>query len=176
MKNKVNLYKSLFNKSFFFDKISYNNVYQCPRITAVITKFFICSQFNIRKSAFTKVVLLFYLLIGQKPKFLVKNCNIRGIKKKKIFGLIITSQNYDFFLDFLVFRQLPLISFFQKFLLNEGFGFTFDIKQKIHDDDILFQVLKVADTLRYQVRLSTTSLCKSQLQTLLINFKIPCLT
>jgi hypothetical protein len=57
---------------------------------------------------------------------------VRGIKKKKIFGLIITSQNYDFFLDFLVFRQLPLISFFQKFLLNEGFGFTFDIKQKMH--------------------------------------------
>jgi hypothetical protein len=172
---QVQLYRNLFSKSFFFDKFLLNNVYQYPKINSLELKFSNLSQLGLNKIKFCKIVLLFYLLTGQQPQLLIKNCNLRNIKRKKIVGLVLTMHQYDYFFNFLIQRQLALMSsFFPAFLLTQESTFTFEVTQKVQDDDILFQVLKVSDVLKYQVCLKSTSLLKSHLQSLLINLKIPC--
>lgn len=172
---QVQLYKTLFSKSFFFDKFLVDNVYQCPKFSSLKLKFFLPSKSELNKIKFCKVVALFYLLTGQKPQFLIKNCSLRNIKRKKIIGLLLTMRHAQdsYFFDFLFRRQLATSSF-QPFFLTHKSTFTFEVHQKIQDDDILFQALKVSDFMRYQICLKSTSLLKSHLQSLLISLKIPC--
>lgn len=173
MNKQLKFYKSLFNKSFFVDKFYFDNSYQCPRIKTIVIKFTVNSQFEF-KFKFYKVLLAFYLLTGQKPKLLIKNYNLRGVKGKKVLGLLLTLKSYDFFLNFLILRQLALISFFKPFSLDKKYSFTAFLTQKTQDDDILFQLLNMPKLYKYQICLNLTSVSKFQLQTLLLNFKIPC--
>ena len=114
MNKQLKFYKSLFHKSFFVDKFFLDNYYQCPQLKTIVLKFIMNSQF---KFEFCKAVLMFYLLTGQKPKLLIKNYNLRGIKKKKVLGLLLTLKNYEFFLNFLIWvivksqpKKLRLVS------------------------------------------------------------------
>src|SRR5690348_7139066 len=139
---RILLYKSLFNRSFFFDKFSFRNNYQCPQVSSVRLRLN-SPSYLIFKFKFYKILILFYLLTGQKPNILIKMYSLRGIKKKKIIGLLITLRKDISFFNFLVFRQLPLVPFFQPFRINKvTFNFSFSLIQKTHDDDILFQLLK----------------------------------
>ena len=174
LNKKVELYKSLFSKSFFFDKFILTNIFQYPKISYLKIKFFISSQLNLSKLKYCKIILLFYLLTGQKPKVLIKNYKIRAIKRKKVTGLLLTLHQYDYFLDFLIKRQFALIPFFKPFLIRNISTFNFDISQSIHDDDLLFQVLQFTDVINYKLCLKTVSSVKSHLESFLINFKIPC--
>jgi ribosomal protein L5 len=173
MNKQLKFYKSLFNKSFFIDKFSFDSIYQCPQINTLTVLLIINSHFGF-KFKFYKVILSFYILTGQKPKILVKNYNLRGIRKKKVVGLILNLKHYEFFLNILILRQLALIPFFRPFSLSERSKFFININQKTYDDDILFQLLKISEVFKYQIFFNTNSSCKFRLQTLLINFKIPC--
>jgi ribosomal protein L5 len=171
---KILLYKSLFNRSFFFDKFYFKNNYQCPKISSVCLRVGSPVYLN-SKFKFYKILILFYLLTGQKPKILIKIHTLRGVKKKKIVGLLLTLRKNISFFNFLVLRQLPLILFFQPFNVKFfTFNFSFSLIQKTHDDDILYQLLKISDNFKYQITLCTTAISTFQLQTLLLNFKIPC--
>lgn len=178
LNRQVQLYKNLFSKSFFFDKFLFDNVYQYPKFSSLKLKFFLSSKSEFNKIKFCKIVSLFYLLTGQRPQLLIKNCSLRNIKRKKIIGLLLTvrQSQYNYFFDYLIRRQFALaVPSFQPFLLAHKSTFIFEIAQKIQDDDILFQLLKVSDFVRYHVCLKSTSLSKSHLQSLLINLKISCI-
>jgi hypothetical protein len=175
--SKVRLYKNLFHKSFFFDKFLVKNVYQCPKITSLQIKFLISSsKLLLHKVQFAKLILFFHLMAGQCPQILIKDCNLRSTQRKKIIGLSLTLKNYAYFLNFLIYRQLTLLTpsytspkiFFQKTL-------TLKISHKIHDDDIFYQTLKLVESLTYQVTITSNSITKFHFQTLLLNFKIPCI-
>ena len=171
---RIAFYKSLFNRSFFFDKFYFKNSYQCPQVRSLRVR--VSSPVYLKsKFKFYKILILFYLLTGQKPRILIKMYNVRGIKKKKIIGILLTLRKNTSFFNFIIYRQLPLIRFFQSFnLKNFTFNFSFSLTQKTQDDDILCQLLKISDIFKYQVTLNTTAISTFQLQTLLINFKIPC--
>src|SRR5690349_6165391 len=125
---RVQFLKILFSKTFFFDKYSLDNVYQYPRINTLELTFFVSSHFGLSKFKLSKIVLLFYMLMGQRPKFLVKICNLRNIKRKKIIGFVLTVHQYNYFLSFLVQRQLSLVTqFFYSSALICKSTFTFEI-------------------------------------------------
>ena len=178
LNRQIQLYKNLFSKSFFFDKFLFDNVYQYPKFSSLKLKFFLPPKFEVNKIKFCKIVSLFYLLTGQRPQLLIRNCSLRNLKRKKIIGLLLTIRQpqYHYFFDFLIQRQLALtVPVVPSFSLAHKATFTFEVVQKVQDDDLLFQALKVSDFVRYQVCLKSTSLSKSHLQTLLINLKIPCI-
>lgn len=175
LSTKVKLYKSLFHKSFFFDKFLIKNIFQCPKITYLQLKFFVSSRSIENKFQFTKMILFFYLLTGQYPQLLTRYSNLRNTQRKKIIGLHITVHNYMFFLNFLVFRQLTLLTPAYKNLhIISSKTLTLNLSHKVHDDDFFYQALKIAELLKYQVTINSNALTKSQFQTLLVNFKIPC--
>lgn len=173
---QVQLLKIIFSKTFFFDKYQVNNIYQYPQINTLELKFFISAHFGLNKFKLAKIVLLFYMLTGQRPKFLTKIYNVRNIKRTKIVGLLLTMHQYSYFFSFLVQRQLSLSTTqsFQSLVLTHESTFTFEVTQRVYDDDILFQALKLLDILKYQISLKSTSLVREHLRSLLIGFKIPC--
>jgi hypothetical protein len=169
---QIGLYKSIFNRSFFFDKCAFTNVYQCPELKSITVRvnFDICSKF-----LYYKLLVFFYLLTGQKPTTLVKNFSLRGIKKKKIMGISITLRKFDLFSYFIIFRQLPIVPFFRFFLIkNLTTTASFVLNYRTQDDDILSQLLKISDSFTYFLTFKTTASTSSNLQTLLVNFKLPC--
>jgi hypothetical protein len=168
---QVEFYKSIFNRSFFFDKCSFISTYQCPKIKSINIKVGaeVCSKFF-----YYKLLIFFYLITGQKPSVLIRTTSLRGIKKKKVMGCFLTLKKFDLFLNFFVFRQLSLIPFFKFFLLKKaGTSISFLIKQRTHDDDLLSQLLKIYESFSYYVVFQTTAITPAHLQTLLTNFKIP---
>lgn len=168
---QVELYKSIFNRSFFFDKCSFVSIYQCPKIKSITLRLGteVCSKF-----LYSKLLIFFYLITGQKPSVLIKNISSRGIKKKIVSGGLLTIRKFDLFLNFFVFRQLPLIPFFKFFSIKSGsYNVPFVIKQRTQDDDLLSQALKISEPFKYCVVLQTNSNTSIHLQTLLNNFKIP---
>ena len=170
---QVRIYSQLFSKSFYFDKFDVNNIYQYPKIKSLNVQFIISPKFEINKFNFSKLFLFFYLVSGQRPHFLVKNCNVKSNQCSKSTGLQLTIHKYAYFFDFLTRRQMPLlISGFKSMLLTLRV-FVVKVLQKIQDDDILFQALQILDSIKYQVYVQSNSLSSSHLQTLLINFKIP---
>lgn|SRR5256885_12221192 len=170
---QIQIYQQLFSKSFFFDKFTFGNIYQYPKIKSLNIQFIISPKLEINKFKFSKLVLFFYLVTGQRPQFLMKSCNIKNTQSRKIIGLELTLHQYLYFLEFVVRRQLPLMtSLFQSSLLSNNI-FTFEIIQKIQDDDILFQALQILDSIKYQICLKSNSFLRSHLQSLLINLKIP---
>jgi hypothetical protein len=177
--NQVHTYKKLFSKSFFFDKFFLDNVYQFPKFSSLNLQFSIPVKTEFNKIMFCKVLSTFYLLTGQKPQLLVKNCSLRNIKRKKVMGMFITMHQPQCkaFFDFLVQRQFvfSVLSFQSGLAVKDKSTFAFNVRQKIHDDDILYQLLKISDFIRYQVCLKSTSLTKAHLQSLLVSWKIPCI-
>lgn len=171
---QIQIYKQLFSKSFFFDKFIFVNIYQYPKIKSLKIQFTISPQLELNKFKFCKLVLFFYLITGQRPHFLVKSCNVKNTQRRKVVGLELNLYKYVYFFDFLIRRQLSLItSVFQSFVFINNTIFIFEIIQKIQDDDILFQALQVPDFLKYQICLKSNSFLQSHLQSLLINLKIP---
>jgi hypothetical protein len=170
---QVQIYKQLFSKSFFFDKFNFVNIFQYPKIKSIKIQFTVFPQLGINKFKFCTLILFFYLITGQRPHFLMKNCNIKNTQRTKVAGLELNLHQYVYFFDFLIRRQLSLMtSVFQSFLLINNI-FIFEVIQKIQDDDILFQALQVPDSLKYQICLKSNSSLQSHLQSLLINLKIP---
>jgi hypothetical protein len=169
---QIGLYKSIFNRSFFFDKCTFTNIYQCPKFKSITVRVNLdtCSKF-----LYYKLLIFFYLLTGQKPTVLIKKCSLRGIKKKKIVGLSLTLRKFELFTSFFVFRQLPLVPFFRSFLIkNLITSVSFGIEQRTQDDDVLLQLLKINDPFHYFVTFQTTANTTAKLQTLLIASKVPC--
>ena len=79
------------------------------------------------------------------------------MQRTKVVGLELNLHKYIYFFDFLIRRQLSLMtSVFQSFVLIKNI-FIFEIIQKIQDDDILFQALQVPDSLKYQICLKSNS-------------------
>lgn len=172
---KVRLYKNLFHKSFFFDKFLLKNVFQCPKITFLQLKFFSSPQMGLNSLKFSKLVLLFHLLTGQCPQLLLKQCNLRSIQRNKVVGLQLTLQNYAYFFNFLILRQLALLTpSYQPQQLTCQSMITLNVNHKVYDDDILYQATKIADLIKYQIIINSDALTKSHFCTLLTNFKIPC--
>jgi hypothetical protein len=170
---QIQIYQQLFSKSFFFDKFTFGNIYQYPKIKSLNIQFISCPKLELNKFKFCKLVLFFYLVTGQRPQFLIKSCNIKNTQSTKIVGLGLTLHHYFYFLELLIRRQLPLMaSLFQSSLLSNNI-FTFEVSQKIQDDDILFQALQIVDSIQYQICLKSNSFLRSHLQSLLINLKIP---
>jgi hypothetical protein len=169
---QIQIYQQLFSKSFFFDKFTFGNIYQYPKIKSLNIQFIIYPKLEINKLKFCKLILFFYLIMGQRPQFLIKSCNIKNTQSSKIIGLKLTLHHYFYFLELLIRRQLPLMaSLFQPSLINNIF--TFEVIQKTQDDDILFQALQILDSIKYQICLKSNSFLRSHLQSLLINLKIP---
>jgi hypothetical protein len=169
---QIELYRSIFNRSFFFDKCTFKNLYQCPKFHSIMVRinFDNCSKF-----LYYKLLVFFYLLTGQKPTTLIKNCSLRGVKKKKIIGISLTLRKFELFYCFLVFRQLPLVPFFRSFLIKNLIATaSFVFEQRTQDDDILLQLLRIIEPVTYLVIFQTTACTSSHLQTLLRNFKVPC--
>lgn len=176
LSTKTRLYKSLFHKSFFFDKFFLKNVFQCPKITFLQLKFFnSTAKVTLNKVQFAKLFLLFYLLTGQRPQLLTKYCNLRSAQRKKVMGLLLTLHNYMYFFNFLTHRQLALLTpeYFASKLISRK-ALTLSISHKIHDDDIFYQALKLIDLLPYQITLNSNALSKAHFQALLVSFKVPC--
>jgi hypothetical protein len=106
---------------------------------------------------------------------LTKYCNLRSTQRKKIVGLFLTLKNYTFFLNFLICRQLSLLTpAYTSPQLTSQRALTLKISHKIHDDDIFYQALKIIDMLIYQVTINSNASTKAHFKALLINFKIPC--
>ena len=96
MRRLISTYKALFQKSFFFDKFGYHNIFQLPKIRAVQ----LTAHTHLEnKLAVSKLILLFYILTGQKPRILLKDVVVRSTRRKRITGLSITVQQYEQFLD-----------------------------------------------------------------------------
>jgi len=169
---QIQIYQQLFSKSFFFDKFTFDNIFQYPKIKSLNMQFIISSKLEINKFKFCKLVLFFYLVTGQRSQFLIKSCNIKNTQSNKVIGLKLTLHRYFYFLELLIRRQLPLMTSFQPSLLTHNI-FTFEVIQKTQDDDILFQALQILDTIKYQICLKSNSFSRSHLQSLLINLKIP---
>jgi hypothetical protein len=175
LSTKVRLYKNLFHKSFFFDKFLTKNVFQCPKITSLQLKLFSSLQLGLNSLKLSKLILLFYLLTGQCPQLLLKQCNLRNTQRNKVLGLQLTLQNYASFFNFLTHRQLSLLTpSYQVQQLIQQSTVTLNITHKVYDDDILYQAIKLTDLIKYQIIISSNALTKSHFCTLLTNFKIPC--
>lgn len=174
LSSKLELYKYLFYKSFFFDKYLVKSVYQCPKIQFLKLKFLLSSQVDLTKFKFCKLIFLFYLITSQRPKLLVQSCNLRNTQHKKITGFRLTLHRCTFFINFLMQRLVIFSSIYQPILLTYKRALTFEISQKVQDDDILSQCLNISNLLKYQVTLISNSKLKSHLRSLLFVFKIPC--
>jgi hypothetical protein len=170
--SKIQLNKNLFHKSFFFDKYSITNIFQCPKITLLTVKLLSSSQSNLNKTKFCKLILLLQLFTGQQPRLLIQQCNIRNIQRKKVIGLFLTLHNYAYFFHFLTHRLCVFTASIRKlFIVSCKRAFTFEIFQKGYDDDILLQNLKITDMIKYEVTLKSNSTKSTYLRSLLITFK-----
>jgi len=170
---QVHIYKQLFSKSFFFNKFNIDNIYQYPKIKSLKVQFIISPQLGINKLKFSKLCLFFYLIVGQRPYFLIKNYNIKSSQCNKVIGLQLTTHYNVYFFDFLIKRQFPLIISNFKCVLLTNHMLIFNVLQKIQDDDILSQALQILDSIKYQIHIQSNSLLQSHFKTLLINFKLP---
>src|SRR6185312_9958065 len=108
---QIYFYKNLYSKSFFFDKFSFDNVYQYPKFSSLQLKVVFPSNIEVNKIKICKIISMFYLLTGQKPQLVIENCRLRNIKRKKVVGVFLTMHQpqYKYFFDFLIQRQLALV-------------------------------------------------------------------
>lgn len=171
---KINFYQQLFYKNFFIDKFLVKNIFQCSNIKnftiQLIPNLKIYSKVN-----FSKIVLLFYLLTGQKPKIFLKNCFTKGLTKKRITHFLITLNIFDFLRNFIIFKQLTLVTSSNFFLPKFSHKiFTLFLNYKFQDDDILLQELKISEFFKYQIFLKVSSRNFFHFQSFLIGLKIPC--
>lgn len=174
MPSRLSNYCLMFHKMFFMDKFKIHSNFDYPILKSFIIKIPFLSDTPFTKVEFSKLILLFYLLSGQKPKILITYCNTHGVKKVQISGLILHSSTSNFFFKFLLSRSLPITSQFTPFEIFSGNNFNFFMNQKTQDDDILCQVLNLSFKFSYQILMQTQIKSKDYLKTSLISLKIPC--
>lgn len=173
MPSRISRYCLIFHKMFFIDKFRIKNNFQCPILNKFIVKVPFCSNIS-TKAEFYKLVVMFYLLTGQKPKILVTRCSLQGLKKVQVCGIVLHLLTSNFFFKFLIFRSLPLTPQFTPFKIFSGKNFNFLLSQKTQDDDILLQLLHLSSLFSYQILMQTRVTSKDFLKTSLISLKIPC--
>lgn len=165
-------YKSLFSRSFLLDKFSYDSFYQCPKIEMSTLRFDTISQVA-SKVKLCRLMLMFYIVSGQKPKVLTKGFNLRGVRKKRVLGMVVSLKDYAPFLDFIIIQELPRISSFKAVLLRKKGNIVITLNQKIQEKCILCRVLGISEV-NYSIHTKVLSLSKYHTQALLLCFKIPC--
>lgn len=165
-------YKSLFSRSFLIDKFSYESIYQCPKIEMTTLRFDMISQVA-SKVKLCRLMLMFYIVAGQKPKVLTKDFNLRGVRKKRVLGMVVNLKDYISFLDFIIIQELPRISSFKAVLLREKGNTILTLNQKVQEKCILYRVLGISEV-NYYIHMKVLSLSKYHTQALLLCFKVPC--
>jgi hypothetical protein len=169
--SRVGLYRSITNQSFFIDKYLFNSCYQYPRFKATVLS---VSLNNPSKILYSKILLLFHIMTAQKPMVLISHGNHRGVKRKKVVGLLITVRDLDSFFRIFVYRQFCLMPQPYPFHLTQS-NLSLSLQYKTQDDDIVFQFLKIQQSIRYEIKCEINTSNLLYLKTLLLNSKIPCL-
>jgi hypothetical protein len=131
----------------------------------------------LRRSGFTRnklvrVLLLFYLITGQKPQLLIQSYSFRGIKKKGIIGFGLHFCKTSSFLETLTYRQVAVLSL-SSVHTETSSGSGFSLFYKTQDDDMLAQEIKIFDTFEYNIFLATKAFSVSHMKSLVQFLKIP---
>lgn len=92
-------------QGIFFDKHKTSNFYQCPQIHVLFLR---VEGFENRSSLY-KLLILFYLILGQRPSLFFECYNVRGIRKQrlKFFFIKVRRELVLLFIQSVFFRQLP---------------------------------------------------------------------
>ena len=177
MKN-FSFYSKHFLKNFIFDKYNFSNNYQMPRFLQIYLNASTSSNVVISKNQIYKMLIFLYCLSGVKPFIRIKKIKLKGssLYKNSITSIFVNLQGEHLknILMYLVTRQLCLIKFFQFFSLKRNKVFSFTLNNSINDDDLLLQLFRINENIRYEVSFIINSIHSFKLlKTFLIGLKIP---